>query len=457
MLCGTSLFHVAHATMHLYPGRRYVDANLGAPALDHRNHQLDKSHVLLAHGCVRVPERFVVRCRHHIGQRPTRLGQRLHAHQHAPHIRMHDDRHFRAATHTHFVALNTLFGVISRPLIGAFAHRHTLHADTETRHVHHDEHVLKTMVLLADQIPHRPAPVAKGHYGRRAGMNPHFVFNRRTPCIVTRAKSAVLIDQKLRDDEQRNSLDAFRRGGRSRQHEVDDVFRHIVLAVGNEDLLAKELVTAIGLRLGTGAYCGKIRTGTRFSEIHRPRPFASDHFLKVRRFELVGTGKHQRINSAAGEQGAQRKRMICRFPHLGDRCRHQNRQALPAPLRFAAKRRPTALGKQFVGFLEAFGHRHLTVLKAGTFPVANTIKRRQNLLGKSGGFFQNSGYNVRRSLLAPRHLSNPIEFSQLVEHEQHIANRGAVLTHVTLLSVAKSPYSAAVSSGTSSNKSPTRP
>ena len=185
MLRGTCLFHVAHAAMHLYPGRRYVDADLGAPALDHRNHQLDKSHVLLAHGRVRVPERLVVRCRDHIGQRPTRLGQRLHAHQHAPHVRMHDDRHFRAATHTHFVALNTLFGVISRPLIGAFAHRHTLHADTETRHVHHDEHVLKTMVLLADQIPHRPALVAKGHYRRRAGMNPHFVFNRRTPGIVT--------------------------------------------------------------------------------------------------------------------------------------------------------------------------------------------------------------------------------------------------------------------------------
>ena len=27
--------------------------------------------------------------------------------------------------------------------------------------------------------------VAKGHYRRRAGMNPHFVFNRRTPGIVT--------------------------------------------------------------------------------------------------------------------------------------------------------------------------------------------------------------------------------------------------------------------------------
>ena len=156
---------------------------------------------------------------------------------------------------------------------------------------------------------------------------------------------------------------------------MDDVFRHIVLAVGNKDLLAKELVTAIDLRLGTSAHRSKVRTGARFGEIHRPRPFAGDHFLKVSRFELLRTGKHQRVDSAAGEQGAQRKRMIRRFPHLGNRCRHQNRQALPAPFRIAAQRRPAALGKQFVGFLEALGHRHLTVMEAGTFPVTNAIKR----------------------------------------------------------------------------------
>jgi hypothetical protein len=39
---------------------------------------------------------------------------------------------------------------------------------------------------------------------------------------------------------------------------VDDVFGHVVLAVGDEDLGAEDFVGAIALRLGAGAHGGQV-------------------------------------------------------------------------------------------------------------------------------------------------------------------------------------------------------
>ncbi len=44
-------------------------------------------------------------------------------------------------------------------------------------------------------------------------------------------------DQKFRHEEQRNALGAGRRVGQARQHEMHDVVGHVVLAIGDEDLL----------------------------------------------------------------------------------------------------------------------------------------------------------------------------------------------------------------------------
>ena len=57
--------------------------------------------------------------------------------------------------------------------------------------------------------------------------------------VVARAQRAVRVDQELRHDEQRDALHALGRIGRARQHQVHDVLGHVVLAVGDEDLLPK--------------------------------------------------------------------------------------------------------------------------------------------------------------------------------------------------------------------------
>ena len=61
--------------------------------------------------------------------------------------------------------------IVAGGLVRAFADADALDADTEAREIHHDEHVLETAILLADDVTGRAAVVAECKYRRRAGMD----------------------------------------------------------------------------------------------------------------------------------------------------------------------------------------------------------------------------------------------------------------------------------------------
>ena len=69
----------------------------------------------------------------------------------------------------------------------------------------------------------------------------------------------------FRHDEQRNPLHALGRALDAGQHQMDDVLRQVVLAGGNEDLLAGNLVAAIlvGHCLGAQQIPDRCRSAAR--------------------------------------------------------------------------------------------------------------------------------------------------------------------------------------------------
>ena len=71
-----------------------------------------------------------------------------------------------------------------------------------------------------------------------------------------------------------------RRAGQARQHEMDDVLGHVVLAIGDENLGAEELVGSIGLRLGPGLERAKVGARLRLGQVHRAGPFAGDELAR---------------------------------------------------------------------------------------------------------------------------------------------------------------------------------
>ena len=70
--------------------------------------------------------------------------------------------------------------------------------------------------------------------------------------VVARA-----VGQELRHEEERDAARAGGRIGQARQHEVDDVVGEVVLAIGDEDLLAGDAVGAVACAARRG--CGSRR------------------------------------------------------------------------------------------------------------------------------------------------------------------------------------------------------
>ncbi|MOA01411.1 hypothetical protein D3C78_1208190 [compost metagenome] len=81
--------------------------------------------------------------------------QGFHGQQHAPHIRVHNNRvgnlpgSHRPCWCT---ALQTLAGVLDRVLIGALTQRQALDAHAQAFVVHHGEHGIQAFVQVTDQI-----------------------------------------------------------------------------------------------------------------------------------------------------------------------------------------------------------------------------------------------------------------------------------------------------------------
>ncbi len=118
------------------------------------------------------------------------------------------------------------------------------------------------------------AVIAELQHGCRTRLDPELVFNRYAMHVVASAERAVFIGEEFGYQEERNALHAVGRVGRARQHEMDDVLRHVVLAVRDENLRAEHLERAVALRLGARANQREIGARLRFGEIHRAGPLA---------------------------------------------------------------------------------------------------------------------------------------------------------------------------------------
>ena len=86
---------------------------------------------------------------------------------------------------------------------------------------------------------------------------------------------------------------------------MDDVIRHVMVAVGDEDFLTKDFVASVGLRFRLAAHGGQIGTGVRFGQVHGSGPNAGYHLFEESRFQFIRTSQYQGFDSTGGQQRAQ--------------------------------------------------------------------------------------------------------------------------------------------------------
>ena len=210
-----------------------------------------------------------------IGQGTHRLDLRFHAHQHPPHVGVMHDR--SPPLDTGHLALHALARIGQRLLVGPFRDRDTFEADAEPGMVHHREHAGEAAVRRSHEVSAR---AVEGHHAGRAAVQTQLVLHRHRLHRVGLGQTAVVVDQPLGDQEQRNTLDPRRRIRQARQYQVDHVVAHIVIPPGNENLLTAD-AEGVAVRLRLRAHCRQVRASLRLGQIHRASPFAADHLRQI--------------------------------------------------------------------------------------------------------------------------------------------------------------------------------
>ena len=98
--------------------------------------------------------------------------------------------------------------------------------------------------------------------------------------------------------------------GHPGQHEVDDVVGEVLLAVGDEDLLARDAPGAVVGRHGLGGEGADVGAGLRLGEVHGAGPLARDHAAQVDLVLLLAAVVLEHVDGALGEQRAHRERHV---------------------------------------------------------------------------------------------------------------------------------------------------
>ena len=350
--------------------------------------------------------------------------------QRAAHIGMHDDRIGRLVRRLRSrkrAALQAVAGIGDGVLVGDLGLRQALHRDAKPRLVHHHEHALHALVFLADQ-PAGGAVVI--HHAGGIAVNPHLVLDRAAGHAVARAKRSIGIDQDLRHHEQRHALDAGRRALDSREHQMDDVFRQIMLAGGDEDLGAGDLVAAVGLLDRLGAQQPEIGAALRLGEIHGAGPLPRHHLRHEHRLLFRLAMDQQGRRRALGQAAIHRKRHVRRALEFGDHLGQRHRQPLPAIFRGCRQAEPAAFGDLVERLLETFRGRHPAVVMADTaLEIADPVKRLQHLLAQSGRLAQDRLADIGGGVGKAGEIVVAVDLEHVVEQEADVFERSFVGRH----------------------------
>ncbi len=203
--------------------------------------------------------------------------------------------------------------------------------------------------------------VAKLQHGCGAGLDAQLVFNADAVHVIARTQRAICVDHELGHDKQADALDALWCANHAGQHQMDDVFGHVMLTPGDENLGAKNLEAAIRQWLGTRAHRSQIAAGLRLGQVHGAGPLAADQLFQIGSLQRVGAGGQQRFYRTIAEQRTQRKAHIGRVLHFTAHRANGLGQTLSTKVHRVLQPLPAAFGKLLEGLLETRCCRHHAV------------------------------------------------------------------------------------------------
>ncbi|MNQ77520.1 hypothetical protein D3C85_923900 [compost metagenome] len=314
----------------------------------------------------------------------------LHDAEGAAHVGVVEDRGVLLAG-PDAAALTAVQGIGEGVLIGALGDADALDADGQAGGVHHDEHMGQALVRTADQFG---AGALIGHDAGGRGVDAQLVLDADRVEGVAFAQRPVGVDGELGRQEQADALRPGRGVGQAGQHQVDDVVRGVVVAPGDEDLLAVQGIGPVAVRRGRGGQGAQVRTGVRLGQDHGAGPFAADQLGQIGGLLVLGADRFQRLDGGQRQHGAEAKRHVGGVDGFIGRQFQRLGQGLAAGLDRGGQAGPAAFGELLVGVDEAGGGGDGAVGVLGAGQVAGTVQRGQHLFRELTGGLQHRAHDV---------------------------------------------------------------
>ncbi len=425
-LCGAGLLDKAHAAVHLHAERSDFDADVAGKRLGQRRQQRGAGVRRLAGGLVGAALGAIERHCGGVADAARGLGERAHGHEHALDVGMGDDRRRLGCRHSRCAALLALARIGDRLLRGALGDADALQADGKPGAVHHGEHGRHAGILLADEETGGAAMVAEHHRAGRRSVDAEFVLDRVGAHVVAGARRAVGIEQEFRHQKQRNAARAGRRVRQPRQHEMNDVVGEVVLAVGDEDLLAGDAVGAVAGAYRARAQRADVGAGLRLGQMHRSGPFAGDELFEIRALERVAAMSVECVDRAHGQQRTEAERHRGAVPHFGAGGVDGLRQTLTAPFGRRGKAVPAAFAPGAISLFPAGRGGDDAVLEGRADLVADAIERPNHFGGHAAGFGQHRLDVVHGEVAEEAFLERGQKRRPVFERKAHVGEWGVI-------------------------------
>ena len=346
---------------------------------------------------------------------------------------MLDDGDALAAVRSGAGGLDSVGGIGARLLERAFRDLHALAADIDPRRIHHREHRREAAMLLAHELADTFTIVAVAHHAGGRGVDAELVLEADGAKVVFRAERAVRLHMVFGHEEQRDAPAARRRAGQAGQHQVDNVFRQLVFAEGDEDLLPGNAVFpgmfSLGDRHRGGAQRADIAARLRLGQVHRARPFAAHQLCEVGALLLFAAVLLERLDRADGQHREQGEGEIGRAEILQHAAGQGERQALAAEFRRAADRVPPLCDIVLVGALETVRQADHAVFKHCAFLVADAAQRRPFPGGESADAFDDRLHHLGLGGGEAFAGGQLRDSGALRDRQQQVFGRGDIVSH----------------------------
>ena len=257
-------------------------------------------------------------------------------------------------------------------------------------------------------------------------MNAHFLFKTNAAQGVAFTRFSIRIKKEFRHQEQRDALGACRGVLQARQHEMDDILSHIVIAPGDVDFLARDRETAIFIRLSFGFERADIAACLRLGQVHRAGPFAGDEFGKIGRTLRIRAVRQQGFDSPEAQHWAKPERHVCAMEHFHHSQCQRLGQALPAPLFRRRQAHPATFHKSLVSVPKSRRRNNARTCQHGPMCIAHRVQWRQHIARQLGGFLQNGPDQFGIICFMTRHALQPLNPRKSGQGKLNIADRGVV-------------------------------